>query len=141
MRLPAGTYYIGDPCYVIDKEWDNVCNMSFDKNGQPLNGVMVLNNKEMFIGCTAYGDGLYFDQFGNQYPVDSGCIGVVPVELIDKEDCSNPHFVTFDKPFAIIYNLGKFEIDTLFIDTTESDDDYYDDMYYGESDEEVEDEN
>lgn len=38
---------------------------------------------------TKYGDGEYFDQHGNSYPVDAGVIGLTEVSLIERElkDC------------------------------------------------------
>ena len=35
---------------------------------------------------TAYGDGVYADQFGNEFPVDAGLIGLVPEALVDMEE-------------------------------------------------------
>lgn len=41
ITLPAGRYFIGDPCYVIaDSDWIEFCDLSFDKNG-PSRGGMV----------------------------------------------------------------------------------------------------
>lgn len=72
-KLPAGTYYIGDPCYVIpDKEWQEVClkntgYVQFAHNGE-----------QMFMASTAHGDGEYEDNKGNIYRVNSGTLGAVP---------------------------------------------------------------
>ena len=40
---------------------------------------------DFMVAGTAYGDGCYRDQYGNQYSVDAGNIGIVPTELVDPE--------------------------------------------------------
>ena len=34
IKLPAGKYFIGDPCYVIqDNDWQKVCDEMFNVDG------------------------------------------------------------------------------------------------------------
>lgn len=79
-KLPAGTYYVGDLCYVVpDDDWLDFCDRMFP-DGHAVGGV-----KEMPDGinyadfCTKYGDGVYGDGFLGEYYVDSGSIGCIPV--------------------------------------------------------------
>lgn len=80
--LPAGKYYLGDPCYSFQKShsrWIKALETSeyFDKPyTEPRKGTAVAFN-------TAYGDGRYRDNKGNSYPVDAGMIGLVPVRMAD----------------------------------------------------------
>jgi hypothetical protein len=78
--IPAGTYFIGDPGQVISEndwwdfleQWIDASIATFDFRG-----------RRCFTARTAYGDGIYQDQNGNQYMVDAGVIGATPVELIE----------------------------------------------------------
>ena len=71
--LPAGKYWVGDLCYVIDDDtWqDRVCNESFDEQGRSLDVKLDVPGGVLVIGHTAYGDGLYEGSDGFDYPVDS----------------------------------------------------------------------
>ena len=76
--MKAGTYYIGDLCYVFSRDdWDEVCALTLD-GMKCLEGEFELSDGRKFaMYNTAYGDGEYNDQFGNKYSVDSGTIGCV----------------------------------------------------------------
>jgi hypothetical protein len=79
--LPAGTYVITDPCYVIDR-WDQVIT---DTDCFETTGVHKLDG-HVYCGIgTAYGDGCYRDNRGNEYPVDAGLIGAVAIDLVKLE--------------------------------------------------------
>lgn len=84
--LPAGKYYVGDLCYVMHKEWDEVCGLFFkDRDDHGCNeGEFNLKDGRRFSSFnTKYGDGGYFDQFGNEYGVDAGLIGCIALNDID----------------------------------------------------------
>lgn len=87
--MPAGRYYIGDLCYVMDdKEWDDFCKITI-KGNECLQGEFEMPDGRKFATySTAWGDGCYRDQFGNEYSVDAGLIGCIRVEDIraDKYD-------------------------------------------------------
>lgn len=85
------------------------------------------NNEEarrLIAFHTAHGDGVYEDEDGNQYPVDAGMIGAIPVELIDSDKLATirrygnmGHFAEFRTHFiceANHYNLrfGRIRINT-----------------------------
>lgn len=78
-------FYIGDICYVLDDEdyykiWGDKYNWK--------DGSIVIDDSNMpvLVHGTAYGDGCYYDEQFNKYPVDAGVIGVVPLEYAKKED-------------------------------------------------------
>jgi len=81
--LPAGKYYVGDLCYVLDDdEWDEVCSLIIQGN-KVIDGEFVLKDgREFAIYSTAYGDGEYNDYYENSYSVDSGSIGCIKIEDI-----------------------------------------------------------
>ena len=83
MSLPAGTYYVGDLCYVLKNSWDAVCNMVI-ADRDCLDGEFKLPDGRVFaMYNTAFGDGLYNDQYGNEYCVDSGSIGCIRLDDCD----------------------------------------------------------
>lgn len=78
MSMTAGRYYIGDLCYVMsDEEWDEVCSITI-KDNKCIEGEFNLKDGRRFaLYGTAWGDGLYNDQYGHSYAVDSGTIGCI----------------------------------------------------------------
>ena len=127
--LPAGEYYIGDPSYMFEDhdEW-----MKFIEEAiKPDPYDQIYKNKQVFTHGTAYGDGVYFDQFGNEYPVDSGTIGAIPKELATKTDDKLNLLIEFDKDFDCSYENGKFiigEIEIVTGDAIDDEDDLYNSM-------------
>lgn len=124
--LPAGKYFIGDPCYaVFDHEWDEYLDPYFkycDKHGYRTGCGLTHNGRQCFTSSTAFGDGVYDDQEGNSYPVDAGMIGATPVEGSEYEGLPNGRdrlglIHTFDKPFDCWYQEGVIHIGHFVIDT------------------------
>jgi hypothetical protein len=83
VRVPAGRYYLGDPCHVIDSQDDwmellETCNFF---QGSPIG---TLKGHQVLAFGTAYGDGSYDDKYtGKIVGVDAGIIGLVPEALMD----------------------------------------------------------
>ena len=117
--MKAGKYYVGDLCYVLGDRWDEVCNLIIIDH-QCLDGEFELSDGTRFaIYGTAYGDGVYGDQFGNTYPVDSGSIGCVLVSSISpgELDITLGNTYDFDYDFETtstdgVIIIGEIEIDT-----------------------------
>lgn len=81
--VPAGKYWLCDPCYAVPENlWMDLLNSCDFFNG-PVGNVTDSRGgvHDVLAFGTAYGDGCYVDQHGNTYPVDAGLIGLVPVEL------------------------------------------------------------
>lgn len=88
--MQAGTYWIGDLCYVMHSEWDEVCEIMFKDNPKGNEGLLTLADGRQFVVYgTAYGDGCYTDQHGNEYGVDAGVIGCILVSTIDQTNAKN----------------------------------------------------
>ena len=87
--LPKGVYYVGDPCYVLKE--DDYKTLHSDGILQKT-GLTELHGHKLFILGDGTGDGCYelkdiYDDDGEEpwtttILVDSGCWGVIPVELI-----------------------------------------------------------
>lgn len=86
VTMPAGTYRLGDPCYSVPSkrwlEWLESANYltAYEKLLADLDGKPVLGF------ATKYGDGEYPGSDGFRYGVDAGLIGLVPVEVADRDD-------------------------------------------------------
>ncbi len=124
--LPAGTYWVGDPCYVFtDEEWDTVLDVTdcFEREEATING------HRFAATATVYGDGCYESNVGFMFGVDAGLIGAVPVELVTMEVDENSSLkVTFDRPFRVYrdsrgtIHIGHIEIETGYEDEDEDED-------------------
>lgn len=120
MKFPAGKYYIGDPCYVFgDDVWSKGCDQMFDQgrsvdkdSGGVLVEVVGDNGKtyRWWQADTDYGDGVYKDQYGHEYGVDAGCIGIVPYECLDEGD-GGKFFTTYNGEVGQIVEVTEpFEV-------------------------------
>jgi len=111
--VPAGDYWLGDPCYCFDDSWVDLLNESdfFEKSAliQRPNGLVLAFS-------TAYGDGVYNDQFGNLYGVDAGLLGLVTAGLEDRNPYGG-HLIHFDENTECTNDkgnmtFGKYQIKT-----------------------------
>lgn len=126
--LPAGTYYIGDPCYVLSKEqWSEVCEaiaqVGEEQFANQALELMIDNKFPIGIAPTLYGDG-EFHISGDKsllIPVDSGTIGCVPIEHVqDLEEAKELGWVTeFNEPFEIRYDEGVIRFGKEWVNTTD----------------------
>ena len=118
-KLPAGNYYIGDLCYVVEN-WEEYHQQFFPGEGTEQHiGVFTNSEGVKFANYrTAYGDGIYYDEERNEYAVDSGSIGCIPVEAI-QEPHALGNVVYFPVEFDCEYieSSGTIRIGDVFIDT------------------------
>ena len=90
MSMPAGEYYIGDLCYVMtDEEWNEFCSITID-GMKCIDGEFQMKDGRRFATYgTAWGDGVYHDQYGYSYSVDAGLIGCILTKDIKAEKHKN----------------------------------------------------
>lgn len=145
--LPAGRYFVGDPCYTAgkdDKAWQDWCSTadfgSDDVMAATFNGLPVVGLH------TAYGDGVYYDNEGREYGVDAGLIGAVPEELIKKMNISDEdlkgsgHWVDVDGQFTMQQESGgMLSIGTVRIDTDPAEPEDEDEQWDQEDEEDAHD--
>lgn len=119
--MPAGDYYIGDLCYVMHEEWDEVCSLFFkDRTDHGCNqGELKLADGRRFVSFnTAYGDGTYNDQYGNYYHVDAGLIGCIKLaDVRETVPFSGTNIVTFHTDFTCSSDGKKLRFGHIVIDT------------------------
>lgn len=77
VTVPAGEYFVGNPCYAASNDdWDPLlksCNYFNNPVGE-VKGIKIL------AFSTKYGDGTYLGSNGVEYSVDAGLIGLTPKE-------------------------------------------------------------
>lgn len=73
--------YIGDICYALeDNIYHNLWGMHDYKDGC----YITEDNLQFAVAGTYFGDGLYYDEYFNEFLVDAGVIGVVDLRLATK---------------------------------------------------------
>jgi hypothetical protein len=118
VMVPAGTYVLGDPCYVVPKDhWDELLS-SCDYFNRP---VGCFKGVEVLGFTTRWGDGTYADNHKRHYPVDAGIIGLVPYGAAVDIDPSLSHIVNFTHDTLCTWNpVGMLRFGSIHIDTDES---------------------
>lgn len=92
-KVPAGIYWIGDPCYMIKgKDWDLLVNN--DKNNGSIGGI--IDGHIIVALTTVLGDGEYSDSRGFKYKVDSGYIGIIPIDYLHMVSDDSQSFMRKD---------------------------------------------
>lgn len=106
--VPAGKYWLGDPCYVIrSNDWLQFCNEYSWQEDKDNSSVTLENGINVLAFSTYYGDGCYNDQHGNEFSVDAGLIGLVPHEYLENDFESN------STTYAHLGTVVEFSEDTL----------------------------
>jgi len=117
LNLKKGKYYIGDPCYVIggnDEEREKL----LQETNNFENDIQFYKGYPILIGNTADGDGIFKDNKGEVYGVDSGSIGIIPIVAIDhKFERLYCHVITFKEDFVAEIEDGLFKFGNRIIKT------------------------
>lgn len=136
VTLKAGTYWIGDLCYVMHDVWDEVCARVIQGDAVLEGKFGIADGREFVMFNTMYGDGVYNDHNLNDYPVDSGNIGAILLSDIRESSENQPNGCgqvhTFDTDFTCDTDSGTLRFGHVYIytnDTDEDEDDYYEDEY------------
>lgn len=76
-------FVISDPCYVLSED---VYLNFWGKKKIFADGIFEVNGFSFAVGSTAHGDGVHYDNACHKYSVDSGAIGLIPLELVSKKE-------------------------------------------------------
>jgi hypothetical protein len=129
--MKAGTYYIGDLCYVMHPEWDEFCSLTINDHNV-LDGEFNLKDGRRFATFTTkWGDGTYKDEQGRAYGVDAGLIGCINVKDItpsELENLKDGHVVEFVNDFSTFSAGGIIRIGSVCIDT-DFEEEFEDEVY------------
>ena len=124
-------FYLGDVCYALSED---VYGKVWGEENNYEDGIIKVSGTDFCfcVSSTAFGDGAYYDGEGHEYGVDAGVIGLVPLELAEKEDglelgrvfeeAGTAEFEANDGKFFVTLPSGKIVI----IDT-KGDDEVYED--------------
>ena len=83
--LPPGDYFIGDLCHILDN-FNGAEEFIPEPFGSTKSNIRQLNDGTIYCNfMTASGDGIWEDECGVQYKVDSGTIGAYPRKAIDSK--------------------------------------------------------
>jgi len=123
--VPPGEYVLGDPCYCFSHEtstWDDIL-----ESNNVFETPMIEFKDGIVLGFfTYYGDGEYFDQFGQSYGVDAGLIGLVSLNLLEVDRTQSPQddgrIITFLDPTECSETDGRLRFGPFVINTREEDD-------------------
>jgi len=130
--MKAGTYYIGDLCYVMHPEWDEFCSLTISGNNV-LDGEFNLKDGRRFATFTTkWGDGTYKDEQGREYGVDAGLIGCINVKDIapsELENLKDGHVVEFVQDFSTFSAGGVLRFGSVCIDTDLVEEEEEDEVY------------
>lgn len=108
IKSEINKFYIGDPCYVLgDKIYFDIWSKKFNFND---GYIEVKKNSGFEVHGTCYGDGEYKDEQGNKYPVDSGSLAVIPLEICSKPKGLNKGRVVNSSNASLDYKDGLFTI-------------------------------
>lgn len=122
MTMPAGRYYVGDLCYVMeDAEWDEFCAITIS-GFQTLDGEFEFEDGRRFASYgTAWGDGVYRSNIGTEHSVDAGLIGCIRIQDIRAskyEDLESlGAIVDFDHEFDTTAHRGRLQFGHVVIET------------------------
>jgi hypothetical protein len=117
-KFKPGRYWIGDPCYIVpDESWQELLDSSefLEMPGK-------VGEVDVVAFGTAYGDRVYSDQDGMEYPVDAGLIGIVDLDEAEKAGWAPPradlgHVIEFKDSFLAYCEDGKIYFGRICIDT------------------------
>ena len=121
-HLPAGKYYVGDPCYFTPNDlWISYLDAGTDGDViYDVDGKTITLDDGRLVAAhgTAHGDGNYKGSNGEYYFVDAGLLGAVqllPGEQIERSDLGT--VVEFAEPFTVSYEDGTVFVGSISIDT------------------------
>lgn len=136
--MPAGQYYVGDLCYVMQAQWDEFCQLTISGNSVKEGEFQLANGVRFASLSTMYGDGTYEDEEGNAYPVDAGLIGCIRVVDIQdpNADLKLGNIINFPNDFNVDSTNGKLHFGHIAIDTGSEDEDDEDNYDYDEEENE-----
>jgi len=120
VEIPAGEYWLGDPCYTVpDDMWMPWLEAADYKNQGDVLVAQVPGTSFHVLGFgTKWGDGVYQGTDGENYGVDAGLIGLVPVGLFPETTSSLSTKIVFEGPRKAVWrdngllSFGDVDIET-----------------------------
>lgn len=143
--LPAGTFYIGDPCWVfphagpLSTKWNELLD-SCDYFSSATFAELPPNIK-VWAYPTQRGAGAYCSNIGSGFYVETGLLGIIPIKTVkflnvDFNFVKNVGLIhKFEKPFKVTFtDHGRFYFDWICISATHEKEEYPEDSSFEEDD-------
>jgi hypothetical protein len=113
--LPTGTYFIGDPSFVMHEFWKMLIK---NVNNFESTEVLEFNNSFIWGAHTRLGAGVYECLNNIEYQTKSGILAAIPIELIDNPEGTEHGAVTFaEHGMFVSEDQGVFHFGAICIDT------------------------
>jgi len=117
MHIKCKQLFIGDICYALrDDKYYGVWGKSKEEGGMYYSDGVIADKEATYaiaVG-TAYGDGSYFDDYGCNYGVDAGVLGVSNMDYLREDDSTYCGFILNlpceDIETEVSYDEGKINI-------------------------------
>ena len=106
--LPSGTYFIGDPAFVIeDARWPQFCDLV--DSAPNSEGEFVIDDKPFALYAPLWGDGTYFSSHGKNKPlgVTSSSIACVEISHIPEDQRAHLESKGLILQFADSFRTGS----------------------------------
>lgn len=145
VSVPAGTYIVGDPCYVLHQWWNEFLNNSDSLRNTSTFEIEPGTEITCVYFDTAYGDGVWMGSDGQPYAADAGMLGLVPAIVLEYGEAQPGGYnrlVTFDTDFTAWHDgVGRMDFGGIKVNTNddyEEEESDWDDEYdeYDDLDEE-----
>lgn len=84
-NVGTGMFWVGDLCYLLghsDEEHEQWMDLLHETDFFDGEAIGTLKGEKVIGFNTKHGDGVYNDQYGNEYPVDAGIIGIAPRSIV-----------------------------------------------------------
>ena len=101
VALPAGRYWVGDPCYAIREDWADFVGK--------IDATEVVNFKGQDVLVIETGGDGCWNHNGETYGVDAGLLAVVPAALVEEYGNDKGVFVELTDDTEVGYITGGYD--------------------------------
>ena len=106
VALPAGRYWVGDPCYAIREDWADFVGL--------IDATEVVNYKGQDVLVIETGGDGCWEHNGQDYGVDAGLLAVVPAALVEEYGNDKGVFVELTDDTEVGYITGGDTLHEVF---------------------------
>ena len=112
--MPSGSYFLGDPSYVMGQDTYKQLMSQMYKGRQPVKeeGYFVIPGYDLGLVIKSTGDGGWTDEDGYRYGVDAGMIGLVSSSIAEEKNHSGSgRWIKSTKPLIFVSSKNMIKIE------------------------------